>query len=117
MPGGVVHDWPWHRRLISRAGTGYARLMLRSRLRDLTSGFRAFTREALESIELDRVQGAGYVFQIEMAARLTSHGMHVVEVPITFVERRAGASKMSTGIVLEAMGWVTMVGFRPKKLL
>ncbi|MGV8885788.1 MAG: polyprenol monophosphomannose synthase [Microbacteriaceae bacterium] len=116
MPGGSVHDWPLHRRLISRAGTGYARMMLRSRLRDLTSGFRAFTRRALESIELDHVQGTGYVFQIEMAARLTSHGMHVVEVPITFVERRAGASKMSSAIVLEAMTWVTKVGFHPKTL-
>jgi dolichol-phosphate mannosyltransferase len=117
MPGGSVHDWPWHRRLISRAGTGYARLMLRSRLRDLTSGYRAFTRGALESIELDLVQGAGYVFQIEMAARLTSHGLHVVEVPITFVERRAGASKMSSAIVFEAMGWVTKVGFSRRSLL
>ena len=116
MPGGTVHDWPWHRRLISRLGTGYARMMLRSRLRDLTSGYRAFTRRALESIELDHVQGTGYVFQIEMAARLTSHGMHVAEVPITFVERRAGASKMSSAIVLEAMGWVTKAGFSPRTL-
>ncbi|TBN58657.1 polyprenol monophosphomannose synthase [Glaciihabitans arcticus] len=116
MPGGSVHDWPLHRRLISRAGTGYARLMLRSRLRDLTSGYRAFTRRALESIDLDRVQGAGYVFQIEMAARLSKRGMRVTEVPITFVERRAGASKMSTAIVLEAMTWVTKAGFSPRKL-
>lgn len=115
MPGGAVTNWPWHRRLISRAGTAYARLMLRSRLRDLTSGFRAFERSALEAIDLQHVQGAGYVFQIEVASDLERLGLRVDEVPITFIERESGRSKMSTGIVFEAIGWVTKTGLTPRR--
>lgn len=116
MPGGAVRNWPWHRRVISRAGTAYAQLMLRSKLRDLTSGFRAFRRSALESIELGAVQGAGYVFQIEVASTLERRGLRIAEVPITFIEREAGRSKMSAAIVFEAVGWVTRSGFaRPAR--
>ena len=111
MPGGAIRNWPRYRRLMSRAGTAYAQLMLRSRLRDLTSGFRAFRSEALDTINFDIVQAAGYVFQIEMAWRLEGHGLRIVEVPITFIERAQGSSKMSRRIVLEAIGWVTGVGF------
>lgn len=111
MPGGAIRNWPLHRRMLSRAATAYAQLMLRSRLRDLTSGYRAFRSEALDTINFDVVQAAGYVFQIEMAWRLEGHGLRIVEVPITFIERAQGSSKMSRRIVLEAIGWVTSVGF------
>lgn len=115
MPGGAVTNWPWHRRAISRAVTAYARLLLRSQLRDLTSGFRAFERSALEAIDLEHVQGAGYVFQIEVASTMERLGLRIDEVAITFIERETGRSKMSTAIVFEAIGWVTKSGLTPRR--
>lgn len=103
MPGGRIVHWPRYRRLISRTGTGVARLALRSQLRDLTSGFRVLSREALEQLSADIVDSEGYAFQVETAWRLERMGFAVAEVPITFVERRAGRSKMSARIVWEAL--------------
>lgn len=103
MPGGEIVNWPRHRRLISRGGTAFARLALRSELRDLTSGFRVLSREWLERIAHEPIESEGYAFQVEMAWRLERMGCRVEEVPITFVERTAGRSKMSVRIVWEAL--------------
>jgi dolichol-phosphate mannosyltransferase len=104
--GGRVVHWNWMRRIISRAGSVYARLILRVRLRDLTAGFKCFRRAVLDALELDAVASAGYVFQIEMTYRSLLAGFSVTEIPITFTERTVGASKMSGGIVGEAAGHV-----------
>jgi dolichol-phosphate mannosyltransferase len=90
------------RKAISRGGCWYARRVLGVPVRDLTGGFKCFRREVLEAIPLERVAGAGYVFQVEMTYRALLAGFRVVEVPITFTERTRGRSKMSRRIVLEA---------------
>ncbi|MEJ7636108.1 polyprenol monophosphomannose synthase [Aeromicrobium sp.] len=116
--GGGVVNWPWHRRLISRGGTLYARLMLGIPIKDATGGFRAFRRATLERLPLDEVASQGYCFQIDMARRVLDAGMSVVEVPITFVERERGESKMSGAIVREALWRVTVWGaarFMPRR--
>lgn len=111
VPGGGVVNWPWHRRMISRGGTLYARVMLGIHVKDATGGFRAFRRETLERIPLEEVASQGYCFQIDMTRRVLEAGMTVVEVPITFVERVRGQSKMSGAIVREALWRVTVWGF------
>ncbi|MCW4384481.1 polyprenol monophosphomannose synthase [Salinibacterium sp. SYSU T00001] len=108
--GGSVVDWPRHRLAISRLGNRYARAALRSRIRDLTAGFRAYRTEALHEMDLDAVSSQGYCFQVEMAWRLERSGCRVVEHPITFVERTEGDSKMHLGIVTEALWRVTAWG-------
>ena len=110
VPGGQVLNWPWLRQAISRTGNGYARRALRSRVRDLTSGFRVFTAEALRSLDLSTVSSQGYCFQVELAWRLERTGHTVTEHPIVFVERAAGRSKMHLGIVVEALFRVTIWG-------
>jgi dolichol-phosphate mannosyltransferase len=111
VPGGSVVNWPLRRKLISRAGTTYARLALGVELRDVTGGFRAYRRHALEELGLAEVHSQGYCFQIDLAWRAVTRGLKVVEVPITFVERELGVSKMSGGIVFEAIWRVTRWGF------
>ena len=103
MPGGEVHNWPTSRRLLSRGGTAFARVMLRSHLRDITSGYRAFRATALRSVDVASVASQGYGFQVELAWRIERAGLTITEVPISFTEREGGSSKMSLGIVLEAM--------------
>jgi dolichol-phosphate mannosyltransferase len=121
VPGGGVVNWPWHRRLISRGGTAYARLMLGLPTKDATGGFRAFRRETLERLPMGEVASQGYCFQIDMVRRVDDAGMTVVEVPITFVERERGESKMSSAIVREALWRVTgwglgrLVRWRPRR--
>ena len=117
IPGGRTVHWPWYRKLISRSATAYARMMLRSHLHDITSGYRAFRAPFLASLDLDGLQSAGYAFQIEVAWRAERAGADIREVPITFVERRDGSSKMTTGIAIEAVGQVTRWGFsrRPSR--
>jgi dolichol-phosphate mannosyltransferase len=110
VAGGGVRNWSVLRRAISRGASLYTRLLLMP-VRDPTGGFKCFRREVLEAIDLDRVHGAGYVFQIETTYRARGHGFRVVEVPITFSERRAGSSKMSRAIVLEAMWRVPLLRF------
>jgi dolichol-phosphate mannosyltransferase len=105
VPGGGVRDWGLVRRMVSRGGGLYARLILRVDIRDLTGGFKVIRREVLEAIDLDTVRADGYVFQIEVTYRALLAGFRVREVPIVFVDRTAGKSKMSTRIALEAM-WV-----------
>lgn len=104
--GGGTENWPFHRKLISRAGSLYARTVLGVGIRDLTGGFKCFNRRVLETIDLDAVQSTGYAFQIEMTYRALKRGFTVVETPIIFVEREVGASKMSRRIVVEAVARV-----------
>jgi dolichol-phosphate mannosyltransferase len=103
VPGGGVQDWSLIRRLISRGGSFYARTILGVHVRDLTGGFKCIRREVLESIDLPSVRAEGYVFQIEVTYRAVAAGFRVKEVPIVFVDRTEGSSKMSTRIALEAM--------------
>lgn len=112
VPGGSTPDWPLLRRLISRGGNLYARIMLGIAVRDATAGFRAFRAEALARLPYARAQASGYAFQVEMAWRAVESGLTVVEVPISFRDRARGASKMGTGIVVEAMRLVTVWGLR-----
>ncbi|MBD5787477.1 polyprenol monophosphomannose synthase [Cellulosimicrobium terreum] len=111
VPGGQVENWPWHRELLSRCGNAYVRLALGLRLGDATAGFRAYRADALRAMDLAGVESHGYCFQVDMAWRVARTGGRVVEVPITFVERTAGTSKMSRSIVTEALWKVTVWGF------
>jgi len=103
VPGGGVTDWGLLRRLLSRGGCVYARLILQLPQRDLTGGFKVIHRRVLEAIQLESVRSQGYVFQIEVTYRAVLAGFRVVEVPIVFRERDSGTSKMSARIALEAM--------------
>lgn len=103
VPGGDARNWSRARRALSRAANTYTRLLLGFPIRDATSGFRLYRRAVLETIPLEEVRSEGYAFQVEMAWRAWAAGFAVVEIPITFVERREGASKMSRRIVVEAL--------------
>ena len=103
VPGGRTEGWGLRRRILSRWGNAYVRMVLGLEVRDLTAGFRMWRRRALESIDFDAVVTRGYGFQIEMACRALAARHRVVEVPICFTERRAGKSKMSGSIVAEAL--------------
>ena len=107
VPGGAVVNWPRLRQAISRGGNAYARLALRSRIRDITAGFRVFRASALRDAHAGSVSSQGYCFQVEMAWRTERAGLVVVEHPITFVERASGRSKMGRAIVVEALLRVT----------
>jgi len=102
VAGGGVVQWGALRRLVSRFGCFYARIVLGLPIRDLTGGFKCFRRIALESIDLQTVRSHGYVFQVELTLRTVRRGFRVVEVPITFHDRQLGKSKMSTRIAIEA---------------
>ncbi|MGI8578466.1 MAG: polyprenol monophosphomannose synthase [Nocardioidaceae bacterium] len=112
VPDGNVVNWPWRRELLSRAANTYARLALGLPLRDATAGFRAFRRTTLERVDLASVHSQGYCFQVDLARRAVAVGLRVVEVPITFVQREGGESKMSGEIVREALINVTRWGAR-----
>jgi dolichol-phosphate mannosyltransferase len=112
VPGGQVVNWPMTRQLLSRGGNTYVRVLLGLGLRDATGGFRAFRRTTLESLPLDDVNSHGYCFQVDLACRAVRHGFTVAEVPIAFVERELGTSKMSGAIVREALWRVTVWGAR-----
>jgi dolichol-phosphate mannosyltransferase len=103
IPGGGVEGWGPGRHFVSKGGSVYARTILGLDVRDLTSGYKAFTRDALQRIDLGGVKSNGYSFQIELTYRAVLRGMRVAEVPILFVDRRAGASKMSRKIFAEAV--------------
>jgi dolichol-phosphate mannosyltransferase len=111
-PGGGTANWGLLRRFVSRGGCLYAQVILGLRVRDLTGGFKCFRRTTLEAIDLDALSAHGYAFQIETTYRVTRAGLRVQEVPITFVERRAGASKMTGSIVAEAMWKVPLLRVR-----
>jgi dolichol-phosphate mannosyltransferase len=106
IPGGGVEGWGAGRHFISKGGSIYSRVILGLGVKDLTTGYKAFSRRALQAIDLPTVKSNGYSFQIEMTFRAVRKGMRVAEVPIVFVDRTAGKSKMSRKIFVEAIGMV-----------
>ena len=114
VPGGDTENWPTSRKLISKGGSAYTRLMLGVPIHDATGGYRAFRADTLRRLDLHEVASQGYCFQIDLAWRALQRGMRVVEVPITFVERTSGTSKMDRKIVVEALWRVTAWGLDDK---
>ncbi|MEI7779880.1 MAG: polyprenol monophosphomannose synthase [Actinomycetes bacterium] len=114
VEGGAVVNWPKSRQFLSRGGNTYTRLALGIPLRDATGGFRAFRADTLRTLNLAEVESQGYCFQVDLAWRAVRAGLRVVEVPITFVERERGDSKMSRHIVVEALWRVTVWGFEDR---
>ena len=114
VEGGSVVDWPRRRELLSRGGNAYTRMMLRLPVRDATGGYRVYQRRVLEKLDLGGVASQGYCFQVDLVWRAWQAGFTVVEVPIRFVERVAGASKMNRSIVSEALWRVTFWGLNDR---
>jgi dolichol-phosphate mannosyltransferase len=112
VKGGGTRNWGIGRRIVSRFGSLYARVLLSVGIHDLTGGFKCFRRVVLEEIGLERITTKGYAFQIETTYRAIRAGCRVVEIPIVFAERQAGRSKMTRGIVLEAMAKVPELRLR-----
>ncbi|MET9250428.1 polyprenol monophosphomannose synthase [Nonomuraea sp. NPDC003709] len=112
VAGGRVANWPRRRELLSRLANRYVRLALRLPVADATGGFRVYRAAALEQILLGSVESRGYCFQVDLTLRAVRHGCTVAEVPITFVDRTSGASKMSAGVLFEALWRVTMWALR-----
>jgi dolichol-phosphate mannosyltransferase len=112
VKGGQTQNWPMHRQWLSRGGNLYAKIMLGSKLNDMTAGFRVFNAEFLKKMNLDTIDARGYSFQIEMAYRTIQSGGRTAEVPIVFVEREIGESKMSKEIVTEALMLMTKFGIK-----
>ena len=115
VPGGSVVNWPKSREFLSRGGNLYVRMLLGVAVRDATAGFRLFRRSTLEAIDLDSVQSTGYVFQTDMAWRTLQAGLRVVEVPIEFIERERGDSKMSGAVASESLKRITRWGLRERR--
>ena len=112
VSGGSVENWPAYRMALSRGGNSYAKFMLGSKIKDLTAGFRVYQAQLIERLHLEDLAAHGYSFQVEMTRKCEQIGASITEVPITFVEREHGVSKMSNAIVLEAMGLVTLLGLK-----
>jgi dolichol-phosphate mannosyltransferase len=112
VPGGRIPNWGLVRRAISRGGCLYAQALLQLPVRDLTGGFKCYRRAVLETIDLDAIDSKGYAFQIETTYRTLRAGFKVVEIPITFVDRRVGESKMDSSIVVEAMLQVPVLRYQ-----
>jgi dolichol-phosphate mannosyltransferase len=115
IPGGSVVNWPFRRELLSRGGNLYVRLLLGVKVRDATAGYRLFRRAALEAIDLSTVESTGYVFQTDMVTRCLRLGLRVREVPIEFIERVRGDSKMSGQVAVESLRRVTTWGLRERR--
>jgi dolichol-phosphate mannosyltransferase len=115
VPGGEVVNWPRSREVLSRGGNLYTRIMLRLPLKDATGGYRAYRRAVLDALPLGKISSQGYCFQVDLAWQTWRRGYRVVEVPITFVERERGESKMSRKIVAEALWRVTVWGLRSRQ--
>ena len=115
IPGGSVVNWPRRREALSRGGNLYVRILLGVPVRDATAGYRLFRRTALEAIDLATVQSTGYVFQTDMVVRCLRHGLRVREVPIEFVERVRGDSKMSGKVASESLARITAWGLRERR--
>jgi dolichol-phosphate mannosyltransferase len=111
VDGGATRGWPLHRRLMSRFGGHYASFVLGVHVNDMTGGFKVFKTATLATLDIASLQSDGYVFQIETTFRAIRQGYRVIEVPITFVDRVAGKSKLSRGIVIEAMTKVWTLRF------
>ena len=114
VPGGSVVNWPLSRKVLSVGGNLYARVLLGIPLRDVTAGYRLFRRTTLEAIDLGSVESAGYIFQTDLAFRTVRAGLTVVEVPIEFVERVRGESKMSRDVAVESLRRITVWGLRER---
>lgn len=112
IQGGKVENWAWHRVMLSKWGNAYAHVMLASNVRDLTAGFRVYQASLLRRLDLGNLSARGYSFQVEMTRKSQQAMAFITEVPITFVEREFGVSKMSRAIVLEAMLLVTKLGLK-----
>jgi len=110
VDGGTVRNWPWRRLVLSKSANTYSRLLLGVGIHDITAGYRAYRREALEKLDLSTVDSKGYCFQIDLTWRTINNGFAVVEVPITFTERELGVSKMSGSNIREAMTKVAQWG-------
>ncbi|MFZ9308679.1 MAG: polyprenol monophosphomannose synthase [Candidatus Nanopelagicales bacterium] len=116
VSGGSIRNWPWSRFALSKLGNLYGRIMLRIPIRDATAGFRIYSKKALILSKMLESHSQGYVFQIENSLRITEAKLRVIEVPITFIERKFGESKMSGSIVKEAMLKVTLWGLKGRLL-
>jgi dolichol-phosphate mannosyltransferase len=114
VPGGSVVNWPLARKVLSVGGNLYARTLLGIPLRDITAGYRLFRRSTLERIDLESVESAGYIFQTELAFRTHRAGLRIIEVPIAFVERIRGESKMSRDVATESLRRITLWGLRER---
>jgi dolichol-phosphate mannosyltransferase len=112
VKGGSTENWPLHRQWLSKGGNLFAKMMLGTRLNDMTAGFRVFSVPFLKTMDLESINARGYSFQIEMAYRTIQQGGRVTEVPIVFIEREVGESKMSRAIVIEALVLMTKFGMR-----
>jgi dolichol-phosphate mannosyltransferase len=110
VPGGTVVNWPKSREILSRGANVYNRLMLGVRVKDATGGYRVYRSDTLRKIDLNSIDSAGYCFQIDMTLRVLQAGLVLTEVPITFVERELGASKMSNAVIVEAFTRVAQWG-------
>jgi glycosyltransferase involved in cell wall biosynthesis len=115
VPGGEVRNWPWRRRALSAFANGYVRAITRLAVHDATSGFRCWRRELLMQLPLHQVVSEGYAFQVEMAWLARAAGARIQEVPITFVERRQGASKLSPPVILESVVLPWRLAARPRQ--
>jgi dolichol-phosphate mannosyltransferase len=115
VAGGSVVNWPLGRKILSVGGNTYARVLLGIRVKDVTAGYRLFRRTTLEAIELDTVESTGYIFQTDLAFRTIRAGMRVVEVPIEFVERVRGESKMTRAVAAESLRRITTWGLRERR--
>jgi dolichol-phosphate mannosyltransferase len=115
VAGGAVVNWPLRRRLLSRFANFYVRMITRASVQDCTSGFRCWRREALAALSWDRCASDGYSFLVEMLVTAAANGCRITEVPIRFVERRAGASKMSASVIFESilMPWRVLLRAGP----
>src|SRR5881394_558040 len=114
VAGGRIENWPLHRRMLSAFANRYIRAITRLAIRDCTSGFRCWRREALERLPLASISSDGYAFIVELAFDATRAGLRCAEVPITFVERREGASKLSSGVIMESAIVPWRLAARPK---
>ena len=113
--GGSVVNWPLKRKILSLGGNLYSRIMLRSSVKDITGGFKMFSTYILSKMNIDDIKVKGYSFQVELMLRARKAGANIIEVPIEFVEREKGYSKMSADIVKEALVYVTKKGFNFKR--
>jgi dolichol-phosphate mannosyltransferase len=112
VPGGAVVNWPLRRQLLSKWGNRYSRAILGVRIRDITCGFRAFRSDALRRVDPSSTGADGYVFHTEMSLRSSDAGLKIVELPVRFVDRERGESKMNASIIIESMLTVTRIGLR-----
>jgi len=117
IPGGGVRNWGWTRKIISKGGGLYSRLILGLPVNDLTGGYKCFRREVLEALDLDSIRSVGYSFQIEMTYRTFLHGFTIQELPIIFDDRAGGKSKMSGGIFREALLMIPRLRLAKKQIL